>query len=162
MRRGLMLVVLVLAVVAVVFALLSPGCDGEDDNDNGSEPPTTPAPNDAEMADLAVTFVRVYPGSPSLGHAFTVRAQVGNLGDAASDTYDIAGTVRNVSTGVVYPVGAKTMDPMQPGEDYVALQNDNVNVADAGSYQFWLEISPWGDDADPSNDTAGWSFTVSD
>lgn len=53
------------------------------------------------------------------------------------------------------------MDPMQPGEDYTVLQNE-VNVSDAGSYQFWLEIAPWDEGAEESNNAAGWAFTVSE
>ena len=143
------------------LAMLGVGCGGDDDADPapGSSSVTTTVAGESEVADLAVTFVRVYPGLPTVDQQFTVRAQVGNLGSVASEQYDIAGTVRNITTGDVYPVGAETMESMLPGEDYTVLQSD-LSVTDAGSYQFWLEISPWGDDADDSNDAAGWAFTV--
>lgn len=149
-----------LAIPVVVLISLGAACDDDTEPTTPTDPAPTATAGVAE-ADLAVTFVRVYPATPSLGQAFTVRAQVGNLGGATSDQYGIAGTVRNISTGAVYPVGAETMEPMQPGEDATVLQNE-VNVADTGSYQFWVEITPWGDDADESNDAAAWSFTVGD
>lgn len=123
--------------------------------------PTEPSqPQPAAQPNLAVAAVHVYPGQPQAGQRFTVVVYVTNNGNAVSGDYDLAMHIKDVSRGYTYPVGTFRQSGLHPGEQ-VPWQTDDRMVNDPGSFQYWVEIVPTGEDGIQQDNHLGWAFQVS-
>ncbi len=130
------------------------GCINRDD--------TIPSP---DLADLKIAGINVMPQIEwhpvFVAEEFGLNVTVRNIGTKSSGSYNVKLHIEEVSSGLIYPIGTFSKDPMPPGEIHTVYSSIDRVVNNPGIHRVKVEIIPIGwEDADPSNNTGSLDFDV--